>query len=303
MTQHNHNHSPEISDADSQRRVLVALILIGCFMLVEVAGGVYSRSLALLADAGHMVSDFASLLLAWLAFRVGRRGADSKRSYGYHRFQVLASFVNALALFLISGWIVYEAIERFFVPEHVLAEPMLIVATMGLVVNIAAFWVLQGGDKKNLNVKGAAVHVLGDLLGSVAAIAAGLIILYTGWMKADPLLSILVALIILKAGWGLLRESSHILLEGTPGNIDPETLFKELDKAVPEVRNIHHVHIWSLTGNRQVLTMHAEVDEDTDHDDMQARIHAFLKSRFNIDHATVQLECGSCTDELKGQLT
>ena len=291
---HSQSHAPEITDKDSARRVLIAMVLIGSFMFVEVAGGIYSKSLALIADAGHMLSDFAALLLTWMAFQVSNKKADTKRSYGYHRFQVLAAFVNALTLLFIAAWILIAAIQRLFQPAEVLAGPMMGIAVIGLFVNVIAFWILQQGDKHNLNLKGAALHVLGDLLGSVAAIVASLIIMTTGWMQADPILSMLVALIIVKSGWRVCKDSGHILLEGTPQAVEPDLLRQELEQSVPEIRNIHHVHIWSLTGNRPVLTMHADVDRDVDHNKTQARIHKTLKDKFSIQHATIQLECEQC---------
>ena len=291
---HDHNHAAEVTDKDSSRRVLIAMVLIASFMLVEVAGGIYSRSLALLADAGHMLSDFAALLLTWMAFQISNKKPDLKRSYGYHRFQVLAAFVNALTLLFIAAWILIAAIKRLFQPAEVLAGPMMWIAIIGLLVNIVAFLILQQGDKENLNVKGAAMHVLGDLLGSVAAILASLIILTTGWMQADPILSMIAVLLITKSAWGVFKDSGHILLEGTPETVEPHLLRQELEQAVPEIRNIHHVHIWSLTGNRPVLTMHADVDQGVDHNKIQANIHKALKDKFNIHHATVQLECEQC---------
>lgn len=290
-----HGHVPDITDRDSQRRVLLTMILIGSFILVEVAGGIYSRSLALLADAGHMLSDFVSLFLAWMAFRVSKKKPDLKRSYGYHRFQVLAAFINALTLLFIAVCILIAAINRLFQPLDVLAGPMLWVAVTGLLVNIVAFWILQQGDRDNLNVKAAALHVLGDLLGSAAAILASVVIMATGWMQADPLLSLLVALIIVKGAWRVSKDAGHILLEGTPVSLEPDLLRQELEQVIPEIRNIHHVHIWSLTDNRPVLTMHADVDEGIDHNKIQDRIHKALREKFNIAHATVQLECERCT--------
>ena len=291
---HSHPHTPDLSDRDSQKRVLIAMILIASFMLIEVAGGIYSRSLALLADAGHMLSDFFSLLLAWLAFRLSNKKPDLKRSYGYHRFQVLAAFVNALTLLFIAVWIFIAAINRFFQPAEVLAGPMMWIAIIGLIVNVLAYWVLQQGDKENLNVKGASLHVLGDMLGSIAAIVAALIIMKTGWMQADPLLSLLAAVLISKGAWKVFKDSGHILLEGTPESVEPHYLRQVLEQAVPEISNIHHIHIWSLTGNRPVLTLHAHVDKDVDHNKIQTEIHKALKEKFSIHHATVQLECEQC---------
>ena len=196
----------------NMRRVTIALVLTGTFMNVEVVGGILSSSLALLADAGHMLTDTMALALAAVAFHVSKRPADGRLTYGYQRFQILAAFVNGLSLLLIVGWILYEAVSRFLSPEEVLGRTMLIVATLGLVVNIIAFTVLHGGDKENLNIRGAALHVAGDLLGSVAAIVAAIVIIYTGWMAIDPLLSIAVAILILKSAWLLVKRSAHVLL-------------------------------------------------------------------------------------------
>jgi len=198
------------------KRVQIALALTGTFMLVEVAGGILSGSLALLADAGHMLTDTMALALSAIAFRVSSRPADEKRSYGYQRFQILAAFVNGLSLLVIVGWILFEAVQRILSPSMVMGQTMLIVAAAGLVINIIVFFVLHGGDQENLNMRGAALHVLGDLLGSVAAITAALVILYTGWMPIDPILSIGVALLIFRSAWHLVKRSGHILLEGAP---------------------------------------------------------------------------------------
>jgi cobalt-zinc-cadmium efflux system protein len=237
-----------------------------------------------------------SLLLAWLAFRLARRRADLQRSYGYQRFQVLAAFVNGVSLFVIAGWVVVEALRRFFTPVEVLGGPMLVIASLGLLVNIIAFLILHGGDRRNLNLRGAALHVMGDLLGSCAAIAAAVVILWTGWMPADPLLSVLVALLILKAALTIIRRSGHILLEGTPEHVDPEDLRSRLIEAVPEVVDVHHVHIWSLTGEHPVLTLHAVLDEGADHDSALIALHRALEQLFGVSHATIQLEHSRCPD-------
>ena len=186
---------------DNMRRVVIALLLTGTFMIVEVIGGILSGSLALLADAGHMLTDTMALALAAVAFQVCKRPADAKLTYGYQRFQILAAFVNGLSLLFIVGWILYEAVDRFLDPTDVLGETMLVVAAAGLVVNLIAFAVLHGGDRDNLNIRGAVIHVAGDLLGSVAAITAALVIIYTGWMPIDPILSVAVAILILRSAW------------------------------------------------------------------------------------------------------
>ncbi|MDX1655594.1 MAG: cation diffusion facilitator family transporter [Candidatus Competibacteraceae bacterium] len=290
---HDHGHA-EIS-VDNERRVFWATVLTGGFMLAEVAGGLISGSLALLADAGHMLTDFASLGLAWLGFRISRRPADMFRSYGYHRFEVLAAFVNGIALLFIVGWIFFEAVHRFASPTQVLAAPMLVVASLGLVVNIVAFWLLHQGARDNLNVRGAAAHVLGDLLGSVAVIIGALVIMATGWMPIDPLLSVLVGLLVLKSAWGIIRDSGHILLEGTPPSIVVEELAWQLEAAVPAVQDVHHVHLWSLTPKKTVMTLHVNVDETADRDRVLDEVAAFLEQRWGIDHATIQVEAATCT--------
>jgi cobalt-zinc-cadmium efflux system protein len=202
----------------------IAALITGAFMFVEVAGGIVAGSLALLADAGHMLTDFASLALAWFGFRLSRRPADWKRTYGFDRFQVLIAFANGLALFAIAAWIVYEAAERLMATAEVSGGIMVAVAVLGLLVNIAAFMLLQGADRDNLNIRGAAIHVLGDLLGSVAALIAGAVILMTGWTPIDPLLSILVAIIIVRSGWQVVAAAGHILLEGAPGELDTRAI-------------------------------------------------------------------------------
>ena len=215
-----HGHDHQHATAASARAIGIAALLTGGFMLVEVVGGILSGSLALIADAGHMLTDFAALAMAWLAFRVARRPADSRRTYGFDRLSVLAAFVNGLALFAITAWIVVEAIERLAEPRPIEGGLMLAVAVAGLLVNVASFWVLSRGDRANLNLRAALLHVVGDLLGSAGAIVAALVILGTGWTPIDPILSVLVAALILRSAWRVVKESAHILLEGTPANFD-----------------------------------------------------------------------------------
>ena len=281
---------------DNQKRVFWAMLLTGGFMLAEVIGGALAGSLALIADAGHMLTDTASLSLAWAAFRVGDWPQDARRTYGYHRFQVLAAFVNGLALIAIVGWIAIEAIRRLLAPIEVLGGLMLAIAAVGLLVNVAAFAILRGGDRENLNLQGAALHVLGDLLGSIAAIVAALVILGTGWTPIDPLLSVFVALLILRSAWLLLRKSAHILLEGAPDWLKIDELREAVTSAMPAIQDIHHVHAWMLTTERSLITMHAEVAPGADHQAVLRVIREVLRERFGIEHATVQIETAECTD-------
>jgi cobalt-zinc-cadmium efflux system protein len=298
---HGHDHAGHAghahgADANNERRVGLAACLTGVFMFAEVAGGIVSGSLALLADAGHMLTDFASLALAWFAFRLARRPADWKRTYGFDRFQVLVAFVNGLALFAIAGWIVYEAIERIATPRAVEGGIMVVIAVLGLVVNIAAFALLRGADRDNLNVRGAALHVLGDMLGSVAALVAGGVILATGWTPIDPLLSILVAVIILQSAWRVASDAGHILLEGAPHELDTRAIGPGLIESVKGVEDVHHVHVWSITQSRRMVTLHAVICENEDSDRMVRNIKTALKERFGLDHATIEIERGACAD-------
>jgi cobalt-zinc-cadmium efflux system protein len=294
---HGHGHGAAHDHARvSERRLGLAALLTGGFMLAELAGGLISGSLALIADAGHMLTDSAGLALAWLGFRLSRRPADAKRSYGYDRFGVLVAFSNGLALFVIAGWIVLEAIHRLREPPAVLGGVMLWVALAGLAVNIAAFWLLhRGGD--NLNMRAAALHVLGDLLGSVAAIAAALVILATGWTPIDPLLSVLVALLILGSAARVVRDSAHILLEGTPPGLDVHGLGAALQAAIPSVLDVHHVHAWSISQERPVITLHARVDGSAAPEAVVGAIKAHLKAHYGVDHTTVELEFERCADD------
>lgn len=293
---HHASHSGGHGAGANERRVGLAALLTGGFMLVELAGGLLSGSLALIADAGHMLTDSAGLALAWLGFRLARRPADSLRSYGYDRFGVLVAFSNGLVLFAIAAWIVLEAIHRIREPATVMGGVMLWVALAGLLVNVAAFWLLHGGDKTNLNVRAAVLHVIGDLLGSVAALAAALVIITTGWTPIDPILSVLVAVLILGSAWRIVRDSAHILLEGTPPGLDVHKIGEDLKASVPAVLDVHHVHAWSISQERPVITLHARIDKSHAPEKVAAAIKARLKTQYGVDHATVELEFEHCSE-------
>jgi len=280
-----------------ERRIAAAFLIIFVFMLIEVAGGLFSGSLALLADAGHMVSDAAALGMSWAALRIGRRPADQRRSYGYQRLEVLVAFLNGCSLFVIAAWITIEAILRFAQPVPVLGGAMLVVAVAGLLANFVAFLVLNGASRENLNMRSAWLHVLGDMLGFVVAIVAALVILATGWSPIDPILSILVALLILKSAGGIVRSSAHILLEGTPPGLDLQTLGADLEASIAAVDEVHHVHAWSLTAERTMVTLHVRCAPGTPPGEVIPAVASRLKERFGIDHSTVQLDCEDCADQ------
>jgi cobalt-zinc-cadmium efflux system protein len=273
-----------------------AALLTGGFMVAEAVAGVLSGSLALIADAGHMLADAASLALAWLAIWMSRKPPDQRRTYGSHRFQVLAAYSNGLTLFFIAIAVTWEAVSRLREPTPVLGGPMLVVAILGLAVNVVAFLVLHGAESKDLNVKGAILHVVGDMLGSVAAMVAAVVILWTGWTPIDPLLSVLVALIILRSAWFLVRESGHILLEGAPDHLDIDQIRSDLETAIPGVENVHHVHAWSLTQDKPMLTLHARVVDLSDGEHITHAIRLRLLERYGVDHVTVQIEGARCVD-------
>ncbi|MBK8173837.1 MAG: cation diffusion facilitator family transporter [Rhodospirillales bacterium] len=282
--------------ADNERRIFLALLLTASFLIVEVVGGFLSGSLALLADAGHMLADVAALGLSFAAVRASRQPATLKHSYGLHRLQVLAAFINGATLIAITLWIAVEAAQRLFSPVPVFGGMMALVAAAGLAINIASFAILHGGDRHDLNVRGAALHVLGDLLGSVAAIVAAIVILATGWTPIDPILSVFVALLILRSAWSLVGRSFHVLMEGAPDGVDIGELRTALVGAVPGVNDIHHVHLWLLTPDQPLMTLHASIDADADHDDVLHKLRDVLRNDYDIRHVTIQIERIACLD-------
>ena len=292
---HDHAHVHEATEGNL-KRVVIALVLTGTFMFVEVVGGILSGSLALLADAGHMLTDTMALALAAAAFHVSKRPPGGSLTYGYQRFQILAAFVNGLSLLFIVGWILYEAVERFINPRDILGETMLVVAAAGLVVNIISFAVLHSGDQDNLNIRGAALHVAGDLLGSVAAIVAAIVIIYTGWTLLDPILSVAVAMLILRSAWSLVKRSAHVLLEGAPDWLDVSDMQERIVANVAGVTGIHHVHVWGLTPQQLMLTMHVTLADVPSQSEVVRGVKAFVEKEYGIGHSTVEVEVDGCAD-------
>jgi cobalt-zinc-cadmium efflux system protein len=286
---HHHGHGAHTHGAN-ETPVGIAALLTGGFMVAEFIGGLWSGSLALLADAGHMLTDTGALVMAWVAFRLQRRPATSARTYGFDRLSVLVAFVNGLSLFVIAGWVCIEAWHRLQAPGEVLGGLMMWVAIGGLIVNIVAFYVLTRGDSQNLNVRAAALHVAGDMLGSFAALGAAIIIILTGWTPIDPILSVVVALIILRSAWRIVAESGHILLEGAPSHIDQGKVARAIEEAVDGVVKVHHVHAWSITEERPMATLQAQVSSRTDPEAARIAIKELLADQFGIGHATVEIE-------------
>ncbi|HEY8053454.1 MAG TPA: cation diffusion facilitator family transporter [Steroidobacteraceae bacterium] len=301
-TQHHHGHHHDHRHGahahhggGGERRLLLALVILGSFTVIEALGGYFANSIALLAEAAHMLADSASLLLAVFALRVGRRPANTQRTYGHRRYQPLAAFVNGQVLLLLTVWVVYEALLRLTRLPQVNAGLMLGIALAGGVANLAAFLALSGA--RSLNERGARAHVLSDLLGSAAASLAALVILATGWTAADPLLSLVVSALILRSAWAITRESADVLLEGVPPGFDVQRVEAELLGHVPGLAGVHHVHVWSMTGERPTVTLHCTLLPGTRHGEAIAAIHARLHESLQVEHSTIQVEeegdCGT----------
>jgi cobalt-zinc-cadmium efflux system protein len=266
-------------------------------MVVELVGGLLARSLALLADAGHMVTDVGALALAWTATRLASRPADPRRSFGYQRLRVLATFVNGCALLFVVAWIAIEAVQRLFNPVPVNGWAILWIGGAGLAVNVAVFAMLRSGDHQDMNISAATLHVIGDLLGSIAAVLAAIVILQTGWLPIDPLLSLVVCTLIVRSAVALVRRSAHILMEGAPDWLDIGEVRRTLEQRIPAIRDVHHVHAWLVGPRETLLTMHASVALSADHALVLKDAKAVLAERFGITHATIQIEVEDCLDE------
>lgn len=287
---HHHAHT------SNTRRLIYAFAVIVTFMVVEVIGGVISGSLALLADAAHMMTDAFALALAISAQFFAAKPADGRLHFGYRRAQVLAAFVNGILLAILLCWIVVEAISRFANPIPIDASLMLWIAVGGLVANAVAFAILHRPNERDLNMRGAVLHVLGDLLGSVAAIIAALVVMSTGWTRIDPLLSIAVAGLIGVSAVRLIRDAGFILLEGAPSSIDIEALRVGVEGESPLITDVHHVRISQITPDQLRLTMHICVGKDSDASEALAAAKRYLECHHDIRESTIQVETGACLD-------
>ncbi|WP_085521540.1 cation diffusion facilitator family transporter [Tuberibacillus sp. Marseille-P3662] len=290
-----HEHGHDHSHNANKKALLISFILIAAFMLVEVIGGFLTNSLALLSDAGHMLSDAVSLAVGLLAFKFGEKNADLNKTYGYKRFEILAALFNGIVLILISLYIIYEAYQRFLNPPDVASTGMLVVAIIGLIVNIAVAWILmQGESEENLNLRAAFLHVIGDLLGSVGAIIAALLILFFNWGIADPIASVVVAVLVLVSGWRVTRDACHVLMEGTPENVDIDAIINCV-QSISGISKIHDLHVWSITSGQNALSCHAVVNENLtirDGQEILRDVEHQLQHQ-GIGHVTIQLEDGS----------
>ena len=279
----------------NKRSLAVVFGLTFTYLVVEVVGGLWTGSLALLADAGHMLTDVAGVGLALLAIRFAERPASAEKTYGYYRVEILAAMTNAVVLIGISLYILYEAYQRFRNPPEVESGWMLGVAAVGLAVNLAGMYVLRAGSQESLNMKGAYFEVLSDMLTSIGVIVAGLIMLTTGWYYADPLISAGIGLFILPRTWVLLRDAVGVLLEGTPSDVNPEAL-REALAAVPGVADVHDLHVWSLTSGVNAMSAHAVLAGGAVHDEVLAAARRHVTSNFKISHVTLQVESVGCAE-------
>ncbi len=269
-------------------RMRWALVITALFMIAEVVGGVVSGSLTLLADAGHMLTDVGALALSLLAMRLAERPPNTEKTFGWVRLEILAALVNGAVLLAISGLIVFEAWQRFHEPVHVDASILLSIGALGILVNVASAFLLHGHSHGNLNVRGAYLHVLGDVLGSVGAVAAGLVILWIGWTPADPIISVLIALLILVSAWRLVHEATDVLLEAAPPWIDMPKLLDDL-RDIDRLDDVHDVHVWTLTSGFVALSGHGVIDDPGDHTRVLDQVRERMK-RHGIEHVTFQLE-------------
>ncbi|PAV29128.1 cation-efflux pump [Virgibacillus profundi] len=286
---HGHDHT----HGANKKVLLISFIIITLYMIVEAIGGLLTNSLALLADAGHMLSDAISLGVSLLAFTLGEKAANYSKTFGYKRFEILAAVLNGLTLIIIAIYIFYEAIQRFQNPPEVASTGMLIIAIIGLLVNILVAWIMmRGGDvEENLNMRGAYLHVISDMLGSIGAIIAALLIIFFDWGWADPLASVIVAVLVLRSGYYVTKSGLHVLMEGTPQNVDVEDMIQTILNT-KGIQNVHDLHVWSITSGLNALSCHAVVDDQmsiAESERLLRQIEHDLEHH-NIHHMTIQLE-------------
>lgn len=292
---HTHQHSHGRATR-SRRRLSIVLVLTALYMLAEAAGGWATGSLALLADAGHMLTDVAALALALIAVWFGARPATSSKTFGYYRLEIFAALINGVALVLISVLIFYEAYQRWAAPPQVRSGLMMVIAAGGLIINLACARLLHGDHKDDLNVRGVWLHIIGDALGSVGAIVAGALMSLYGWYIADPLFSCLIGLLIIWSSWHLIRESTNVLLEGTPAHIN----LAAVEDAILEtsgVQDVHDLHVWTITSGREALSAHVIHAETISQAELLKEIREKLHDRFGVDHLTIQMETPEFEDD------
>ena len=307
MSEHEHHehHEQEATSTGehlhsferNRKALLIAIGITGVIMVVEFVGGYLSNSLALMSDAGHMLTDIMSLVLSFFALQLATRPPSSTRTYGLYRMEILAALINGTTLILLSVYIIYEAYLRFTTPQVVESKMMLLVATIGLVANGIAAWAMKRSSKESLNIRGAYLHILGDALSSVGVIVGGLIIYFLKWYLVDPIISVAICLVILRGAFTLVKDSANILLDAVPEHVDLDEVQSSL-KTIGGVKGLHHVHLWTLASGIHSLSAHVLVDDiqmsDTGH--IIQNINRLLERKYRISHTTIQLECENCAE-------
>lgn len=294
---HGHSHSHSHSHApDNKKGLLIALIITGGIMFLEFFGGLVTGSLALLSDSGHMLSDTASLALSLVAMIMAVRPASPKNSYGFFRFEIMAALFNGVTLFVISGFIIWEAWQRFFEPPAVASGSMMLIASVGLLANLVSAWSLmrKSGAKDNINIRSAYLHILSDALGSVGALVAGLIMSLFSCYVADPIISVLVALLILRSAWGVIKQAFHILMEGTPQAVNLQEV-REALLDIEGVTEVHDLHIWTITSGMDAVSGHLRIADGMSHQQVLQQALRVVEEQFGLRHATLQIEDASLT--------
>jgi cobalt-zinc-cadmium efflux system protein len=288
---HGHSHHHQHATDGNQKGLFIALLITAGIMFLEFFGGLYTNSLALLSDSGHMLSDAASLLLSLIAVRFALKPASPHKTYGYYRFEILAALFNGITLFVIALLIIWEAYHRFANPPTVASGSMMWIASIGLLANLLSAWSLmrKGDIKHNMNLRSAYLHILGDALGSLGAIAAGLLMVLFSWYWADPVISVIVSLLILKSAWGIVNHTVHILMEGTPTTISQHSVLQALE-AIDEVLEVHDLHIWTITSGMDSLSCHLLVNDQCDSQVILQKAIHLLEKQFEIHHSTIQIE-------------
>jgi len=286
---HHHNHIGK-ANKSNQRKILIAAVITASYMLVEIIGGLWVNSIALVADGVHMMTDAMALAVAWWGYHIAQKPANARMTFGYQRFQILTAFINGFTLLLIVGGIVIMAVNRFFEPQEVMGKEMFVIALIGLLNNLFVFWILHSGDQHNMNMRGATLHFLGDTLGSVAVIAGAIVIYYTGWMPIDPILSLVIAIIIGVGAYRLCKESAHLLLEGVPAGYEIQDIKEDLETHFDYLTCVHHIHLWAIAEDQVMMTLHAKTDLLHINDETLSEIKQYLFEQHRIHHVTLQLE-------------
>jgi cobalt-zinc-cadmium efflux system protein len=290
-----HRHTHTLNNGGGKRDLLIALSITVLMMAAEAIGGYISNSLALLSDAGHMLTDNLALLLSFFAMKFATMPATERKTFGFYRLEILAAFVNGIVLVLMSLYIMFEAYQRIITPQPVAGRLMLVVAVIGLAANIIGAVVLNKHSSSSLNIRGAYLHILGDALSSVGVVVGGLVIIYSGWYLVDPILSILISLVIIYSAWALVKESVSILLESVPSHINIETVAAEIEK-IEGVREAYHIHVWTITSGVYAMSAHIVIEDQlvSRNRDLLERVRSVVADRFRVMHSTIQIECERC---------